>query len=245
MQRTRAIACPLLTVVRALAADARRWVALIPKRDSTKYMSIFIRAILSTTIIFAHCVSDARGQQSQAQEQESEFKIIGQPYDVPEIKVYLTDKETGSPFADRKVYVEYFWGWEVLKHTPEADRMERLKKIMVEARTDEEGMVLIPAKTIIPARPQAPDGAEFSEPTFLFVEVEVQDIDHNCGLFVGNAEDIDKYRAGIISDFHLAVPTWKRSSALRHLTTDCTRRPISESFINHGTRARVMPSVRR
>ncbi|MDQ3818162.1 MAG: hypothetical protein M3362_10770, partial [Acidobacteriota bacterium] len=138
----------------------------------------------------AYCDRDVRGQQGQAQEQEAELQVTGQPYDVPEIKLYLTDEETDRPFANRKVYVEYFWGWKVLKHTPEADRMERLKKITVETRTDEEGVVLIPAKTVTPARPQAPEGAEFSEPTFQFVEVEVQDSEHNCGLFI-DAEDID------------------------------------------------------
>ena len=162
-------------------------------------------------VLFAYYVRDARGQQSQAQGQEAESQVTGQPYDVPDIRLYLTDEGTGHPFANRKVLVEYFWGWEILKHTPEADRMERLKDIMVEAHTDEEGLVLIPARTVTPARPQPPEGADFSEPTFRFVEVEVQDSEHNCGLFI-DAEDIDKYRYGIIGDFHRTVPIRKTPS---------------------------------
>jgi hypothetical protein len=170
-------------------------------------MNFVIRAVVFVTMVV--CCTAVRCQQIPAQ--DPELLIPGLPYDVPEIKVYLSDEETKEPFANKEVYVEYFWGWEVLKLTPEADRMERLKKIMIKAHTDSDGLVIVPAKIIIPMRAQAPEGAEFSEPTFQFVEIEVQDTHHNCGLFI-DAEDIEKYRAGAILDFHRTVPIWKRTS---------------------------------
>jgi hypothetical protein len=196
-------------------------------------MSVLIRVVLIATIVLPYWVRDVRGQQSRTQEQDVALQVPGPPYDVPEIKLFLTDEETNGPFANHEVYVEYFWGWKVLKHTPEADRMERLKNITVKALTDDEGMVLIPAKIIIPARPQPPEGAEFSEPVFQFVEIEVQDSHHNCGLFI-DAEDIEEYRGGSIGDFHRTVPIWKRTSALSNPTNRWTRAagaPLATSLV--------------
>ena len=197
-------------------------------------MSVLIRVVLIATMVLPYCVRDVRGQQSRTQEQDVALQVPGQPYDVPEIKLFLTDEETNGPFSNHEVYVEYFWGWKVLKHTPEADRMERLKNITVKALTDNEGLVLIPAKIIIPARPQAPEGAELSEPVFQFVEIEIQDSHHNCGLFI-DAEDIEKYRGGSIGDFHRTVPIWKRTSALSNPTYNSLDASGGSVFLNlHG-----------
>lgn len=161
-------------------------------------------------ILLVLCLGAVWPEAVRAQEPDPQLMIPGQPYDVPEIKVYLIDEETNGPFANHEVYLEYFWGWDVLKHTAEADRMERLKKITVKGRTDADGMVVIPARLIIPARPQAPEGAEFSEAIFRFIEIEVQDSQHNCGLFI-DVKDVDKYRGGSILNFLRKVPIWKRN----------------------------------
>src|SRR5438128_1051889 len=147
------------------------------------HTSLLIRSVLITAFVLPHCAV-ARSEQNPMQEQDVQLQVPGPPYDVPEIKLFLTDEQTNDPFANHEVYIEYFWGWKVLKHTPQADRMERLKNITVKARTDGAGMLLIPAKIIMPARPHAPDGAEFSEPTFQFVDIEVHASHHNSGLCI-------------------------------------------------------------
>src|SRR5215831_10485809 len=158
--------------------------------------------------------------------QDPALQVPGPPYDVPEMKVYLTDEDTKEPFANKEVMVEYFWGWKILKHTPEADRMEILKDIIIKARTDGDGLVIIPARLIMPSRPQAPEGAEFSEPTFQFVEIEVQDTRHNCGL-VFDKKDIDKYRGGAFLDFRRVVPIWRRPTPRPTASPDANRQGAS------------------
>jgi hypothetical protein len=112
-----------------------------------------------------------------------ERRFFGQPYKVREIKVYLTYEETGGPYANREVQIKYYWKWDVIKSTPETDRMSNIRYLTVMRTTDESGVVIVPAMTIIPTRPSLP-GAEVSEPKFQSVGITVIDEKHSVGLAI-------------------------------------------------------------
>jgi hypothetical protein len=110
--------------------------------------------------------------------------IVGPQYRVPEMKVYLTDEGTGGPYANRDVVVMYYWKWEVLIRTPVTDRMSNIAELRVTAHTDKEGVVIIPSRIITPKRPPAPEGAEFSQPEFMYLGLDVNDEKHSSGISI-------------------------------------------------------------
>ena len=115
-------------------------------------------------------------------------RVYGQPYKVPEVRVWLTDEETGGPFADRKAFAKYCWGWDVIKRTAEADRMPFTECMEIEIRTDEAGAVALPSVEIKPSRPIPPPGAEFSAPRFKYAGIVVRDEKHNTYMSVFDVE---------------------------------------------------------
>jgi hypothetical protein len=133
--------------------------------------------------------------------------VEGQSYEVPDIRVQLTDEETGLPLKDLDVLIEYCWRWHIIKPTPETARLGTIRKITVKGRTDARGMVLVPRRIIVPTRPVPPPGARFSDPSFWLIEIVVHDQSHFAGLFI-NVDEIDKFPEGKISDVQRSVPRW-------------------------------------
>lgn len=109
--------------------------------------------------------------------------IVGTPYKTGPVRVYLTDEETGGPFANRDVRIRFFWKWDVTKQTPQTERMSNIRYFEVKATSDEKGFVRVPAMTTYPARPELP-GAEASEPYFMSIDMIVQDDKHSTALSI-------------------------------------------------------------
>ena len=135
-------------------------------------------------------------------------KVYGKPYNVPGVKVYLTDEETGEPFADRKVVAKYYWQWDVIKSTPETQNMSNIRYLEIEVGTDSNGVVTFPAKTIIPWRPVI-KGAELSEPYFTYGGISVRDEKHQAYLSVFDAKRELRDARG---EVHRVVPLLIRPS---------------------------------
>lgn len=114
-------------------------------------------------------------------------QVFGRPHRVPSVKVYLTDEESGGPFAERDIKFKYCWGWEVLKRTPETDRMPSTVCEEVKGRTEKDGTTVLPSLLMTPVRPVAPAGAEFSEPRFKYAGIVVRDEKHDTYLSVYDA----------------------------------------------------------
>lgn len=126
--------------------------------------------------------------QSQPEPRQAKDLVYGRPYKVPAVKVYLTDQETGEPFAERDIKFRYCWGWEVVKENPETERMARTLCKDASGRTDKEGTTVLPEMSITPSRPIAPPGAEFSEPRFMYAGILVRDEKHDAYLSVYDAK---------------------------------------------------------
>jgi hypothetical protein len=86
--------------------------------------------------------------------------VYGRAYNIPAVRAHLTDSETGLPFAEREIGFKYCWGWEVLKRTPETDRISNLMCTERNGKTDKNGIALLPTWLFTPWRPPAPAGAE-------------------------------------------------------------------------------------
>lgn len=123
-----------------------------------------------------------------AQTANSDGKVYGRSYKIPQVRVYLTDEETGGPFAEKDVAAKYCWGWDVIRSTPETDRMTNIECSTVKLRTDATGVVDLPSLLMSPWRPIAPPGSEFSEPRFKYAGMVVIDAKHNTYMSVFDAE---------------------------------------------------------
>lgn len=113
--------------------------------------------------------------------------VFGRPYSVPAVKVYLTDSETGGPFADRPVIFKYCWGWEVIKKTPETDRIPNTICKDVKGRSKKDGTATLPTWLFTPWRPVPPAGAEYAEPKFRYAGIIVRSERHDTYLSVFDA----------------------------------------------------------
>jgi hypothetical protein len=116
--------------------------------------------------------------------------VYGRAFNIPAVRAHLTDSETGLPFAEREIGFKYCWGWEVLKRTPETDRISNLMCTERKGKTDKNGIAVLPTWLFTPWRPPAPAGAEYSEPRFRFAGITVDDETHNTYLSVFDA-DVD------------------------------------------------------
>jgi hypothetical protein len=108
---------------------------------------------------------------------------FGKPYKTRDIKVYLTDEETGRPYANKEVRIKYYWKWDVIKSTPQTDNMSNIRYFEVKATSNEKGFILVPGYTIYPRRPELP-GAEVSEPYFQSIGITAIDEKHSTGLAI-------------------------------------------------------------
>lgn len=142
---------------------------------------------LSLLLFVLFTANAVLGQQTPKLENKDE-KVYGKAYMVPQVRVLLTDEETGGPFAERDAAAKYCWGWEVIRRTPETDRMASTQCTSVKIRTDAAGVVLLPSFLMTPWRPVAPPGSELSEPRFLCAGIVVQDEKHDCYMSVFDAE---------------------------------------------------------
>lgn len=109
--------------------------------------------------------------------------VFGTPYKTRRIQVYLTDEETGGPYANRQVRIKFYWQWDVTKPTPQTERMSNIRYFEVKATTNEKGFVLVPALLIYPARPELP-GAGVSAPYFTSIGIDAIDEKHSTGLAI-------------------------------------------------------------
>ena len=109
--------------------------------------------------------------------------ILGTPYKTGPIRVYLTDEETGGPYANREVRIRYYWCWDVTKHTPQTERMSHIRYFEVKATSDEKGFVRVPGMTTYPSRPDLP-GAEVSAPYFQSIGMIANDEKHSTGMSI-------------------------------------------------------------
>ena len=123
-----------------------------------------------------------------AQRADKNAKVYGRAYTIPQVRVYLTDEETGGPFAEKDVAAKYCWGWDVIRSTPETDRMPSTECSTVKLRTDAAGIVDLPSLLVSPWRPAAPPGSELSEPRFKYAGMVVIDAKHNTYMSVFDAE---------------------------------------------------------
>ena len=144
----------------------------------------YLISILTLLIFTANAVV---AQQTQKPENMGE-KFYGKAFMVPEVRVHLTDEETGSPFAEKDAAAKYCWGWEVIKRTPATDRMPSTECTSVKIRTDVSGVAILPSLLMTPWRPVAPPGSELSEPRFLYAGITVHDEKHNTYMSVFDAE---------------------------------------------------------
>ena len=125
---------------------------------------------------------------TSAQPTNNDGKVYGRAHTIPQVRVYLTDEETGGPFAEKDVTAKYCWGWEVMRSTPETDRMPSTECSTVKLRTDAAGIVDLPSLLMSPWRPAAPPGSELSEPRFKYAGMVVIDAKHNTYMSVFDAE---------------------------------------------------------
>jgi len=139
-------------------------------------------------IFVAASVCGISAQEIGAAASKAATLVYGRPFTVPEVRVYLTDEETGGPFAEKDVAAKYCWGWDVLKRTPESDRIANTQCISVKRRTDAAGVVSLPTLLISPSRPIAPPGSEFSQPRFKYAGLTVHDDKHDTYMSVFDAE---------------------------------------------------------
>jgi len=108
---------------------------------------------------------------------------FGKPYKTRDIKVYLTDEETGGPYANKEIRIKFYWKWDVIKATPQTDNMSNIRHFAVKATTNEKGFILIPGITIYPRRPDLP-GSEVSAPYFYSIGIDAIDEKHSTGLAI-------------------------------------------------------------
>lgn len=125
---------------------------------------------------------------SAAQYSEDPYKnevrpVFGKPYKTRDIKVFLTDEETGGPYANKEVRIKYYWRWDVIKPTPQTEQMSNIRYFEVKATTNEKGFVLVPGYTIYPRRPELP-GADASDPYFYSIGITAIDEKHSSGLAI-------------------------------------------------------------
>lgn len=144
--------------------------------------------IISLVILFILGVGPAaRGQIAEKPTSDPETKVYGKPYVVPEIRVFLTDEETGGPYADKTVLIRYYWRWDVIKPSPETESMSNIMHLDLPARTDHAGVVMVPGGLIVPYREPAPAGSELSEPRFYSVGIIAKDEKHHTGIAIYDA----------------------------------------------------------
>jgi hypothetical protein len=148
-------------------------------------MKYFIYSSLAFLMLTASL--GAYGQATEKPASEMEIKVYGKPYDVPEIRVFLTDEGTGGPYADRSVVIRYYWKWDVIKSSPETERMSNILHIDVPGRTDPAGLAIVPGGLIVPYRAPSPAGSELSEPRFYSVGIIAKDEKHHSGLAIYDA----------------------------------------------------------
>lgn len=132
----------------------------------------------------------AAAQRSENGPKPGPDAVYGRAFNIPSVRVHLTDSETGLPFAEKAIGYKYCWGWEVLKRTHETDRMPNLMCTERKGGTDSAGTAVLPTWLFTPWRPAAPAGAEFSEPRFRFAGITVDDERHDTYLSVFDA-DVD------------------------------------------------------
>ena len=142
---------------------------------------------LLTCIIILFAAIGSASAQSGNQPDKPEEVVYGRPYSVPAVKVYLTDSETGGPFADRPVIFKYCWGWEVIKKTPETDRIPNTICKDVKGRSKKDGTATLPTWLFTPWRPVPPAGAEYAEPKFRYAGIIVRSERHDTYLSVFDA----------------------------------------------------------
>ena len=112
-----------------------------------------------------------------------ERPFFGKPYKTRDIRVFLTDEETGLPYANKEVRIKYYWKWDVIKPTSQTDNMSNIRYFEVKATSNEKGFVLVPGYTIYPTRPDLP-GAEVSEPYFYSIGMDAIDEKHSTGMAI-------------------------------------------------------------
>jgi len=146
--------------------------------------------IFGVLAIFINLFSVQGGfaQRVQSPDPPKDDKVFGKAYSVPEVKVYLTDEETGGPFAEREVTIKYYWGWDIIKRTAETDRIPSTLSLAIKRRTDVKGVVFLPTLLITPSGPPPPAGAEYSTPRFKYAGISVNDAKHSTYMSVFDAE---------------------------------------------------------
>jgi hypothetical protein len=145
-------------------------------------MNRFLYLFLPLSVIFVF-VTAAAGQYGEDPYKDENRPVLGTPYKTGPVRVYLTDEETGRPYANREVRIRYYWKWDVTKPTPQTERMSNIRYFEVRATSDEKGFIRVPGMTTYPARPELP-GAEASAPYFMMIDMIVHDDKHNTALSI-------------------------------------------------------------
>ena len=151
--------------------------------SKTEVMNRLLRLLISTFILLA-LYGGAMAQYYTKDPYMNEARpISGTPYKTGRIRVYLTDEETGGPYANKEVRIRFYWKWDVKKPTPQTENMSNIRYFEVKATSNEKGFVLVPAMTTYPVRPELP-GAEVSAPYFYSIGMIAHDEKHSTGMSI-------------------------------------------------------------
>jgi hypothetical protein len=142
----------------------------------------FIVLLLFCTVLLLRGAATAQYYSEDPYKDEAR-PILGTPFKTGPVRVYLTDEETGRPYADREVRIRYYWQWDVTKPTPQTEHMSNIRYFEVKATSDEKGFIRVPGRTTYPARPVLP-GADASAPYFHSIAMIVQDDKHSTALSI-------------------------------------------------------------
>lgn len=131
--------------------------------------------------------------------------VYGKPYNVPRLRLRITDGRTGAPVAAREVFVRYVWRWFEYPYSERPLGVWSEAFDLVKCVTDERGFVEMPELKVTPAGWYKGKMLLGRKPEFRHLDVSVHLETHITHVRVTKGE-LERYRKGEADSITLKVP---------------------------------------
>lgn len=131
--------------------------------------------------------------------------VYGKPYNVPRLRLRVTDERTGAAVAGREVFVRYVWRWFEYPHAERPLGVWSEAHDLSKCASDARGLVELPEFKVVPGGWYRGKMLLGRKPEFTHLDVSVHFETHVTHVRVTKAE-LERHRKGKSDSLTLKVP---------------------------------------
>ena len=131
--------------------------------------------------------------------------VYGKPYNVPKLRLRVTDERTGAPVAGREVFVRYVWRWFEYPYTERPLGVWSEAHDLVKCVSDAQGFVDMPELKVTPGGWYKGKMLLGRKPEFTHLDVSVHFETHITHVRITKGE-LERYRKSRADNIPLKVP---------------------------------------